>query len=143
MNTTERELYSALPVLIAYSGCDMTSAFMWKGKVAALKLVQYHPDFLESFLRLRTSHEISDCLFEQLEHFTCRLYGSPLKDINKLRHQKFAQRFNNTSATLLNSYSGVDMTLLPPCSHALKMNMKRANYQAQIWLLADQSAAGL
>ena len=34
---------------------------------------------------------------------------------------------------LLSNYSGVDMSLLPPCRDSLRMHIKRANYQALIW----------
>ena len=61
--------------------------------------------------------------------------------VNKLRHQKFLERFSTTPSALLNSYNGVDMSLLPPCRDALRMLIKRANFQALIWYSADVATA--
>ena len=39
---------------------------------------------------------------------------------------------------LLSSESGVDLSLLPPCSSSLKTHIQRANYQALIWARANE-----
>jgi hypothetical protein len=43
------------------------------------------------------------------------------------------------SGTLLSTYSGVDMSLLPPCRNSVRMHAVRANYQAFLWYNADKA----
>ena len=64
-----------------------------------------------------------------------------MTDINKLRHQKFLERFGTTPSVLLDTYNGVDMSLLPPCRDSLRMHVKRANFQALVWNDADKANA--
>lgn len=140
INEVGMEMCSALPALHAFTGCDSTSAFVRKGKLMPLKTLKDHPEYLGILSTLGQSPEIEDHVFERLEHFTCLLYrGSATKDINKLRHEKFVERFSVKQGKLLSSYSGVDMSLLPPCRESLKMHVRRANYQALIWYHADKA----
>ena len=44
---------------------------------------------------------------------------------------------------MLSSYNGIDISLLPPCRDALKMHIRRANYQAMIWYQADKADANV
>ena len=69
--------------------------------------------------------------------FTCLMYGSKSADINSLRHEKFIERFNTKSGMVLTSYDGVDRSLLPPCRESLQMHIRRANYQALMWMKTD------
>ena len=67
------------------------------------------------------------------------MYGKPkYTDVNKLRYDLFAQKYQGRSGQLLSSYDGVDLSLLPPCRKSLEMHIRRVNYQAYIWLHADQ-----
>ena len=59
-------------------------------------------------------------------------------DVNKLRYDMFAQKYQGKSGQLLSSYDGVDLSLLPPSRGSLQMHIKKATYQAYIWLHADQ-----
>jgi hypothetical protein len=44
------DICMALPTLHAFSECDSTSAFVCKGKVVALSLLQRNPEFMEAFV---------------------------------------------------------------------------------------------
>ena len=69
---------------------DSTSAFVCKGKVAALILLQKTLEFLEVFMQFGTQAETLDHILDKLEQFTYHLSGSSkLTKINKLRHAKF------------------------------------------------------
>eukprot|EP00745_Piridium_sociabile_P026705 TRINITY_DN42673_c0_g1_i18.p1 TRINITY_DN42673_c0_g1~~TRINITY_DN42673_c0_g1_i18.p1 ORF type:complete len:760 (+),score=189.88 TRINITY_DN42673_c0_g1_i18:236-2515(+) len=70
---TGEDICQALPALHAYTGCDSTSAFVRKGKVTALKMLQKNAEFLEPFMQLGTFEFIPESLFNKLEEFTCRL----------------------------------------------------------------------
>ena len=136
-----KDICSALPALHAFSGCDTTSSFVRKGKLLPLKTLKDHPDFLATFLSLGSSPDVSDTLYQTLEHFTCLLYRkkSTSSDINKLRTEQFLERFKPKSGSLLTSYNGVDLSILPPCRASLRMHIQRANYQALVWCRADQA----
>lgn len=133
-----KDICMALPAIHAFTGCDTTSAFVRKGKLMPLKIVLNQPDFLPVFLTLGRSIDVDEQTYRKLENFTCLLYkGVVTDDINKLRHEKYLERFSVKSGGVLSSYTGVDMSLLPPCHRSLRMHIKRANYQALIWYQAD------
>lgn len=141
-----REICNALPAIHAFTGCDTSSAFVKRGKTGPLKLLKsQRDDFLDAFLSLGRSPDVSDHLYEKLEHFVCIMYSrrSATKDVNILRHAKFAERFTPRPGKVLSSYNGVDISLLPPCRDALKMHIRRANYQALIWYEADKADASI
>ena len=140
---TGRDICSVLPAVHAFCGCDTTSAFVRKGKLTAMKLLKNHPGFIDVFKEVGKSTEITDAVFQSLEHFTCLMYGGPHAplDINKLRYEKFLQRFSAKASALLSAYDGIDMSLLPPCRDTLVMHIRRVNYQAYIWNLADKATA--
>ena len=104
----------ALTALHAFTGCDNTNAFVRKGKMTPQKLLKKHPEFLPTFHALGTSVDVADSVFEDLEKFTCLMYGSKSADINSQRHEKFIERFITKTGMVLTSYDGVDISLLPP-----------------------------
>ena len=127
----------ALPALHAFTGCDSISAFV--------KTLKDYGDFMDVFLTLGRAPVVTDNSFQRLEEFVCLLYSknSGTNDINIMRYEKFLERFSAKSGTLITTYDGVDMSLLPPCRSALKMHVKRANYQALIWYMADHAAPNI
>ena len=136
------DICGVLPALHAYSGCDTTSAFVRKGKLAPLKTLLKHKDFIDVFLELGSSDDLKDTTLVKLEEFTCLLYKKRLAsddDIHKLRYNQFMKKFSPKQGMLLSCYDGVDLSLLPPCRSSLKMHIRRANYQCLIWCKADQA----
>ena len=81
------EFSNALLSLHAFTGCDSTSCFVRKGKVAPLRLLREHPEYIPAFTSLGTSTDLSKQHVEDTEAFTCRMYGgkSGIRDINKFR----------------------------------------------------------
>ena len=81
----------ALPSLHAFTGCDSISAFAGKGKLSALKLLKLNDSYQEMFKEIGTDWVISDLLLQQIEAFTCKLYGlkNDTVDINQARYQLF------------------------------------------------------
>ena len=132
------KLSHALPALHSFSGCDTTSAFVRKGKIVALRTLRRNEEYLDVFLSLGKTLELTESVLTKLEEFVCKLYGkSNMKDINSLRYSKFLERFRAKPGMLLSTYNGIYMSLLPPCRDCLKMHIKRVNYQALI--KADQA----
>ena len=102
-----KDMCMALPAIHAFTGCDTTSAFMCKGKLMALKIIEKHQDFLHVFLLLGRSSDISQDMYDKLEHFPCLLYRcSATSNINQVRHEKFLERRSAIPGLLLSSYSG-------------------------------------
>lgn len=132
------DLCNALLSLHAFTGCDTISSFVRKGKVGPLRVLQKNPQYIPVFKGLGTSPTVTPGQFDDLEAFTCLLYGarSGIKDINKLRYTMFMTRFTPKNQ-LLSSESGIDLSLLPPCRSSLRMHVVRANYQALIWNQAN------
>ena len=60
-----------------YTGEDCTSAFRGKGKVTPFKKLQQMPKYHNVFKRLGESWEVDIEMAEELEHFTCVMYGYP------------------------------------------------------------------
>ena len=140
-----KEICSALPALHAFSGADATSAFVRKGKLAPLKILKQNPEYIKTFSQLGVTVNIESSVLRELEEFTCLLYrgrGSRTSDVNKLRFEKFQERFN-TNTELLTCYNGIDMSLLPPCRDALHMHIERVNYQTLIWNKSDVPKPGI
>ena len=55
-----------------------------------------------------------------------------LNDLNKLRYDLFMEKCQLES---LDASKGEDLSFLPPSREALKMHIKRVNYQVRIWKL--------
>lgn len=138
VQATGSELCNALLSFHAFTGCDTTSSFMRKGKVGPLRLLKNNPQYIPVFTSLGTSSTPTHGQFEDLEAFTCLLYGarSGIKDINKLRYTMFMARYTPQNQ-LLSSDSGIDLSLLPPCRSSLHMHVARVNYQTHIWSQAN------
>lgn len=133
------DVCSVLPSIHSFTGCDTTSAFVRRGKLIPLKNIEKNQSFLNVFDKLGKTLDVTEDLLSELEKYVCSMYGKPkYSDVNKLRYDLFAQKYQGKSGQLLSNYDGVDLSLLPPCRDSLEMHIKRANYQAYIWLHADQ-----
>ena len=128
------DICDVLPALHSFTGCDTTSAFVQRGKVTPLKVLEKRSQFIATFGALGQDIDIQATTFNELEHFVCCMYGKPkYSSINKLRYDLFMQKFRPKSGYVLSSFDGIDMSLLPPCQGSLYMHTQWANYQAWIW----------
>ena len=64
--------------------------------------------FLTALSILENQVTLDDETFSTLEEYTCCLYGSNSRNINKLRFQKFTQKYKHEG-------NYFDLALLPPC----------------------------
>jgi len=133
----------ALPGLHAFTGCDSTSAFVYKGKKRPLSLMRRRVDIVKAFSDLGTdASRVDDSLLSVLEEFVCSMYSSyNVSDVNKVRSTLFRARYSTglPQSMLSPRTSGIDLSLLPPCKSSLVKHMLRANYQTYIWKPADQA----
>ena len=120
--------------LHAYTRCDTTSAFKGIGKVKPIRVLQKKPRFQEVFGQLGQSWEISENLFQELEHFTCLLYKvTTVTEVDELRYQMLLQKCGKGPNKALNPKKNINFSTLPPPRVCLKEHIKRVNYQVGIW----------
>lgn len=134
-------LCCALLALHALSGCDYTSAFIHKGKLRPLALLQKSGEYQEAFKKLGNADKVEQDVVNQLEAFVCALYGKHnLSDVNEARLAIFQQSYAPKSNTgPLDKLRGVNPSLLPPCKATLAQKIKRTNYVVALWKSACTS----
>ena len=71
--------------MYAYTWCDSTNAFKGIGKIKPLKLLKKCPEFEETFSKLGEEWEVSNEVINDLERFTCRLFGCKETQLNEAR----------------------------------------------------------
>ena len=74
----------------------------------------------------------SEQVQKELEEFVCFFYGakrSKIKEVNKLRHRLFKQKFEVKNKV-------IDLSLLPPCLDSLRLHMNRSSYIAKRYRLS-------
>ena len=133
------DICSVLPALHCFTGCDTTSAFVRRGKVAPVKLVEKSHKFLPVLNRVGQDRDCSEELVNDMEAFTCAMYGhATYTNVNKLRYDMFLKKYQPHS-NALNVSNGMDMSLLPPCRSALEMHVRRVNYQVYVWIHSHEN----
>ena len=134
-----RNILDSLLGLHTFTGCDVNSAFVQKGKIKPLNVLLKKQEFTTAFKELGQSSEVSENVLDMLERFVCCLfYGKPsYTSTNKLRYDLVQQKYLVKGQRPLSSNAGLDISLLPPCREALKNHTLIANYQAMIWKQAD------
>ena len=78
-----------------FTGCDTGSAFVGKGKVRPLKLMQGSTKHIQTFKQLGVvADTLPSDVMEGLENCVCSLYGSPkANSTSAVRYQLFQSRF--------------------------------------------------
>ena len=69
-----QDFLKSLIGLHAITGCDTVSAFTGKGKVKALKLLMKSMTYVDAFMDLGISWNISEETVNAIERFACELY---------------------------------------------------------------------
>ena len=108
--------------LYAITDCDTVSAFAGKGKAKALKCLMKNRTYVDAFMDLGLSWNISDETGKAIERFVCELYKKKMQEVNLLRYQLHCAKAGK-----------VEPEGLPPCKSFLQLHITRANYQAGIW----------
>jgi len=123
---------TALMCLHAYTRCDTTSAFKGVGKVRPLKALQKTPKFAAVLSRLGEEWNITEDLINDLEDFTCAIYGrARVHKVDELRHIRIQELCAQEDQ--LHPSKNVDLGSLPPCRRSLEQHIRRVNYQVGIW----------
>ena len=128
---------TALMSLHVFTHCDTTSAFKGVGKVRPIKLLQKTEAFQDALSKLGDTWDVSVRLDEDLEQFTCAMYGrGRFKSVDAARAAILKEKCGGQDGNI-NLSRNVDLSQLPPCQKALHQHIRRANYQVGIWKAAD------
>lgn len=119
-------LLRTLPAFHAITGCDTTSFLAGHSKKSCFKVFMEHHNLLKELGR----GDLSNTICANVEAFICKVFkaGSCMSS-NSARASLFAQ--------------GVPLETLPPSHDALSFHIKRAHYQASVWLQANQQRPAL
>ena len=132
----------ALPAFHAFTGTDYTSAFVRKGKLKPLKLLEKSRETQDAFIELTTS-EISHSAEKTLMSFTATMFGdkhSQSHSLNEYRYEAFEKAFGPkvSSKNPFQKMKGIDAGSLPPCEAELRQHLRRASFVAKMWSMADE-----
>ena len=120
-----------------FSGEDCTSAFKGKGKVIPLKKLQQNTKYHEAFGKLGTSWLVPDELQQEIEAFTCLMYGyAKMRSVDGV-HAKMLRKMVGEDK-VLSLDSKVDLARLPPPKVSLIPHVQRCNYRVACYKRADQ-----
>ena len=77
------DLCSALPAFHSFTGCDVVSAFSFKGKDQPFKIIKSNPEFIHVMQSIGKDFTFDDNL---IDGFTCTSYGAKKSTVNELRY---------------------------------------------------------
>ena len=81
--------------------------------------------------------EVSARLEDDLEQFTCAMYGrGRFSSVDAARAAILKEKCGGADENI-NLSRNVDLSQLLPCQKALHQHIRRANYQVSIWKAAD------
>ena len=114
------DICAVSPAIHCFAGCDTTSAFVRRGKIAPIKLIEETPQFVQFLNRVGQEQYCSEALVSDMEALTCAIYGGATYiNVNKLRYDMFLKTYQSHRNALAIS-NGLDMSLLPPYRSALR-----------------------
>jgi hypothetical protein len=118
--------------IYCFTGEDCNCAFKGKGKVNPLKKLEKKPKFQDSFAKLGVSWDVEVKLIDELEEFTCIMYGYPrVKQVDTVRALMLKKMVGEGDT--LRSSSKVDLARLPPCKRSLIPHIRRVNFRVAQW----------
>ena len=126
----------ALPVFLAFTGCDTTSSFRGKGKKSAWNAWQICDEVTETFMHLACNpfvvFNVDSHHFQMLERLAVLMYDKTSQHIsvNEVRRESFCLK-------------SPSMDRMPPTQDALLQHSRRAIYQAGIWTISMQAQAAI
>lgn len=122
-----------LPVFHAFTGCDTVSSFTGKGKKTAWETWRSFPEVNSAFEEICTMpNELSEASILLIERFVVLMYDRVSEDltVNEARKQLFTKKSRAIEH-------------IPPTKSALLQHLKRASYQAFIWVQSLTKAPDL
>ena len=78
---------AALPGFHAYTGSDYTSAFVRRGKIRPLALLEKNEEAQVAFAKIASSIDIAKKTKTTLESFTASMYGAKRENVSLNAHR--------------------------------------------------------
>ena len=126
------EYCDALLGMHAFTGDDANCAFKGKGKLNPLKQLTKKPKYQKTFRKMGNMLQLNDNFLQEIEAFTCDLYGHPRKkNIDEVRALMIRKMAGSGKEEF--SSSKVDLSRLPTCRCSLIPHIKRANLRVYQW----------
>lgn len=91
---------NALPAWYVFSGCAYEPSFYGKGKKSGLKILEKKTVYQASFGALGNHTNVSEGVISDLEEFTCHLYNTNEKSVNKARLKIFQNSYKAKKSTV-------------------------------------------
>ena len=123
-------LCRSLPGFHSFTGCDYTAAFFKKEKKRPFKILEKKTAYQEAFASLGESEEISEGTYQEMEKFTCKMYGLSKRClINEARLCNFISAYQpkTTMRHPLKNIRVMNVSAMPPCQDSLKQKIRRSN----------------
>ena len=70
-----KKLCMSLPGFHAFTGCDYTPSFAYKGKIRPLSILERNVDAQIAFGKLGSAEMLSEATINSIEQFVCEMYG--------------------------------------------------------------------
>lgn len=93
------QFINALPAWHVFSGCNYEPSFYRKGKKSCLKLLEKRMEYQLAFGALGDHSDVSEGTISTLEEFTCHLYNTNEKSVNKARQKIFENSYRVKMST--------------------------------------------
>jgi hypothetical protein len=133
---------AALPGLLAFTGCDYTSAFARKGKSMPYAIVSKTDKIQEAFGSLSNTVPTAETV-KVLQNFVCVLYGA--RNVVPLNKHRFnvvdhtiLQAEGHCDAHPFDKLKSIDGSSIPPCEAELTLHVDRNGFVARMWGSAHQ-----
>lgn len=90
---------NALPAWYVFSGCAYEPSFHGKGRKTCLKILEKKTEYQTTFGALGNQSTITEGDIASLEEFTCHLYNTNEKSVNKARLKMFENSYRTKIST--------------------------------------------
>ena len=126
-------------------GCECTSAFVGKGKVRHLSLLERNPQAQHAFANLVTAEQLNDEMLNTAEAFICSMYCAKKNQssLNNLRYQIIERAFGPkpNANNPLKKLRGIGGRSILPYRNELIPHAKRVAFVAKMWANAHNQFA--
>ena len=100
--------------------------------------MEKYPKFHGLFKQLGEDWKITTELYENLEEFTCLMYGQNREKLTNIARTKILRKMVGEGNTFTWK-SKVDLTRLPPCQAALRPHIQRVNHRVCHYKRANEA----
>ena len=90
------DICEVLPAKHCFTGGDTTSAFVRRGKIASVRVIDKNPNFVQTLNRVGQEQYCSEALISDMEALTCAIYvGATYTNVNKLKYGMFLKKYQS------------------------------------------------